>query len=90
MHIKKVAFIMGPGHCGSTLLDMMLGSHTNAFSLGEIHRMSSMLTDYNVSKKYPSICGICEGPCPFWNTQISINRLQRYFPKKNSNLKIIC
>lgn len=78
---------MGPGHCGSTLLDMMLGSHSKAFSLGEIHRMPSMLYKYDNNGNHPSICGICEGPCPFWNSRISTNRLKRYFPPKDCNLK---
>lgn len=79
---------MGPGHCGSTLLDVMLGSHTNAFSLGEMRHISSRLYNYNDSVKYPSICGICEGPCPFWNNRVSINILRRFFPKKIVVLKI--
>lgn len=32
----KVVFIMGTAHSGSTLLDLMLGSHPDAFSLGEL------------------------------------------------------
>ena len=33
---RKVVLITGTGHCGSTLLDMMLGGHPSAFGLGEL------------------------------------------------------
>ncbi len=36
---KTVIFIMGIGRSGSTLLDLMLGSHSRAFSLGEISKL---------------------------------------------------
>ena len=39
----KVVFIMGAGHCGSTLLDLIVGSHSNAFSLGEFKQFGSCL-----------------------------------------------
>jgi hypothetical protein len=32
----KVIFILGSGHCGSTLLDLILDSHSKVFSVGEI------------------------------------------------------
>ncbi|WP_116106103.1 sulfotransferase [Lewinella sp. IMCC34191] len=34
--MRKVVLIEGTGHCGSTLLDMMLSSHPAAFGLGEL------------------------------------------------------
>ncbi len=34
--MRKVVVIVGTGHCGSTLLDMMLSSHPAAFGLGEL------------------------------------------------------
>lgn len=36
---KSVVFIIGIGRSGSTLLDLMLGSHPRAFSLGEISKL---------------------------------------------------
>ena len=39
MSKKKVIFIVGIGRSGSTLLDLMLGSHPEAFSLGEISKL---------------------------------------------------
>jgi hypothetical protein len=37
---RKIVFILGTGHCGSTLLDMILSSHSEAFGLGEIRTLS--------------------------------------------------
>ena len=37
---RKVIFILGSGHCGSTLLDLILGSHSTARSLGELSYLS--------------------------------------------------
>ena len=39
---NQIVFIMGPGHCGSTLLDLILGSHSDCFSLGEVFRLSEI------------------------------------------------
>ncbi len=40
---KKVIFIMGIGRSGSTLVELMLGSHPKAFSLGEISKLPEIL-----------------------------------------------
>lgn len=40
---KKVVFILGIGRSGSTLLDLMLGSHPDAFSLGEISKLPEIV-----------------------------------------------
>lgn len=36
---NKVVFILGIGRSGSTMLDLMLGSHSQGFSLGEISKL---------------------------------------------------
>lgn len=79
---KKVIFVMGPGHCGSTLLDLILGSHSQAFSLGEFHRLWHQL-DKPKSGEYVHICGVCEGKCPFWNGQVSLPLLKLFFSRKS-------
>lgn len=37
---RKLVFILGTGHCGSTLLDMILSSHSQAFGLGETRSLA--------------------------------------------------
>lgn len=66
--MTKVIFILGTGHCGSTLLDLILGSHSKMFSLGEVYRVVS-------SEPPVPICDICEGPCDFWKPEL-LSKLQ--------------
>lgn len=53
----KVVYILGSGHCGATLLDMILGSHSEMFGVGEMH-----------AAKYtsPCTCGLLARECPLW------------------------
>jgi hypothetical protein len=64
-----VVFILGSGHCGATLLDMLLDSHSQMCGIGELHagRASSICT---CGKPAPE-CVIWQhalGPLP-WNEQ---------------------
>lgn len=78
---RKVIFVMGPGHCGSTLFDLIMGSHSDVFSLGEFHRIHQPIDDFY--EGYPKICGVCTGRCEFWNQRASLPILKMYFSKKN-------
>lgn len=77
---RTVVFIMGAGHCGSTLLDLILGSHSRAFSLGEFSRISTVLD------KGPgvasAICGVCDGRCAFWDERVSSTLLRALYSTK--------
>lgn len=64
MNSKKVIFITGPGHSGSTLLGLILGSHSQMFGLGEIINIPKAFQENNQS---PKICYICHDSCSFWN-----------------------
>lgn len=37
----NLVYILGAGHCGSTILNVMLDSHPQGFGLGEVHRINS-------------------------------------------------
>lgn len=78
---KKVVFIMGAGHCGSTLLDLLLGSHSQSFSLGELYRMGSLVDGR--SEGHENICGVCVGECEFWNKRVPRSFLKMYFGREN-------
>lgn len=58
---RKVLFIIGSGHCGSTLLTLILGCHHNCFSLGEFNSLP------NHYKTQIPICNVCQGKCSFWD-----------------------
>lgn len=58
----ELVSIFGAGHSGSTLLDMIIGSHKAAFSLGEISRFNEY-----VNNKQRCTCGLCVTKCPIWS-----------------------
>jgi hypothetical protein len=74
---RKVVFIIGSGHCGSTILGLILGSHPNVFSLGEFKTVSTRLKD--IKNNIPQICGICMDKCKFWNDTVPLSLLKFYF-----------
>lgn len=57
-----IAYIVSSGRSGSTLLDMLLGSHTQCFSLGEIEHLPK-----NFALDTPCSCGATARSCEFWN-----------------------
>ncbi|HBB31675.1 MAG TPA: sulfotransferase family protein [Cyanobacteria bacterium UBA8803] len=61
---KKVGFICGAGHSGSTLLGLILGSHTDCFYCGEAAK-TKFLQDPNKQIK-KRVCKICGSSCPVW------------------------
>lgn len=58
----QIVFILGAGHSGSTLLDMAIGNHSQAFSLGEIVNLREELD------KDETLCGCGKWlkNCAFW------------------------
>lgn len=66
---EKIIYILGGGHSGSTLLDLILGSTDYAFSTGEL-----MFLDYYKGYKsrelaHGRVCTCAEhfDTCPFWS-----------------------
>lgn len=62
---RKVIFICGAGHSGSTLLGMILGSHSQCFYAGE-----AMKTSYLHRQEPPlrkRMCKFCGLGCPIWS-----------------------
>lgn len=63
-------FILGTGHCGSTLLDLILGSHSKIFSLGELKDLS---VSYLSNKSN------------FWNSDL-IKKIKPHYRFKNNKV----
>ncbi len=80
---NKVAFIMGIGHSGSTLLDLILSSHPSAFSLGEFWYFAEKM------EAGEGICSLCKTHCPFWNQKVSLSLLQKYFKWSTNKNKLL-
>jgi len=64
---KKVIFIIGAGHSGTTLLGMMLGTHPDALFAGEMQE--SQFLDDETRPVYKRTCRACGTGCPIWNTK---------------------
>ncbi|HEX7082171.1 MAG TPA: sulfotransferase [Gammaproteobacteria bacterium] len=58
----RVLFICSAGHSGSTLLDLLLGSHPQAVSLGEITHLPK-----NLALNTACTCGSPARECPVWS-----------------------
>lgn len=67
---RTIVFIMSAPHAGSTLLDLILGSHPAAFSLGEVAA---------IQPHQRELCGVCSGPCPFWNSPAIEQLVAKYY-----------
>lgn len=65
-----IIYIVGVGHSGSTLLDLLLGSHSQAFSVGELIALSTTgrkLRQQRVLER-PCDCGApTKLSCPIWS-----------------------
>lgn len=82
---SKVIFILGIGRSGSTMLDLILGSHSQGFSLGEISKLPEMY------RRNPDPASFCPTGT-FWADHFSAedakqlvrglsgHRLHRYIP----------
>jgi hypothetical protein len=62
MKNNKVLYICSAGRSGSTLVDLLLGSHSQCTSLGEIEHLPKNLTLNTLCS-----CGVPARECVFWN-----------------------
>ena len=65
---RSVVFAMGSPHSGTSLLTLILGSHSRAFALGEME-------DFKGSSR----CRVCEDRCPIWTPGFSRGFARRRF-----------
>lgn len=62
MTSNKVLYICSAGRSGSTLIDLLLGSHSQCISLGEIEHLPK-----NLALNTSCSCGAPARECGFWN-----------------------
>lgn len=67
---RKVLFILGIGRSGSTMLDLMLGSHSEGFSLGEISKIPEIF------RRDPTPSAFCPNSS-FWQERFTQSDAQR-------------
>lgn len=64
----RVVYVMGSGRSGSTVLDVVLGNHAEAVSVGELTNISrSGWTGGRATRSPFCACGRRLGECPFWS-----------------------
>ncbi len=61
----KIIYIMGAGHIGSTILDIVLGSYPQMESLGEISKFHHF--GWKLDENRQCSCGLPVYHCPFWS-----------------------
>jgi Sulfotransferase family len=59
----KVIYIAGSAHSGSTLLDLILGSHSRAESVGELKHLPTVMAGPTNRR---CACGLTISECSFW------------------------
>jgi hypothetical protein len=62
----KVIAVIGLSYCGSTLLNIIFGSHPRIYGGGELHWL---LTGKEPNANYKAICRICGENCPYWTPE---------------------
>ena len=62
--MTKLAYILAASHSGSTLLAMLLGSHHETRTVGELKLSPRAIGDID---QYRCSCGEFIRKCPFWN-----------------------
>jgi len=73
---KKVVFIIGAGHSGSTLLGFILGSHPDGFYGGELTKSQFLNNPNQLMRK--RVCKLCEDQCPVWSDFVISNQTDLY------------
>lgn len=77
---KRVIFIMGVGHSGSTLLELILGSHSKILGLGELANLQEKLDSGPPDSV--RLCSICPDECEYWNDRADLQVLNKYFSNR--------
>ncbi len=69
--MAKYVFIAGNGHSGSTLLDLLLGSHPLIISIGELKQFARY-----IKERKDCTCGTIVAKCEFWTAVRNIILVQ--------------
>ena len=86
----KILYILGSAHCGSTLLEMLLGTSERTFSVGELAFYShyvEKIPHKKIDKKVGFVCKCKKqlDDCLFWNRVIAkVNRVRPVIKNRGS------
>ena len=74
--MKKIVFVVGSPHSGTTWLGLVLGAHKNAFPVGEFFRITRDYANMAAHKaNFEMPCALCKGSCKFWK---KVRKLQDF------------
>lgn len=76
----NIIFILGSGHCGSTVLDMLLSQDEHIFGIGEMNKIRADL---------PCTCGKEKHVCPIWK-KIMLHEEWHSFQIKQRTADFFC
>ncbi|HTR18375.1 MAG TPA: hypothetical protein VMH91_00095 [Candidatus Paceibacterota bacterium] len=63
---KRVIYILGLSHCGSTVLNLILAKVFGGLAVGESYAVFTAATDYTQGLGHMCSCGQRLDECPFW------------------------
>jgi hypothetical protein len=65
---RRVVYIASLGHSGSTLLDLILGTHSSVVGLGEVGRAVEATATTDAAQSHGTVCscGYLADDCRFW------------------------
>ncbi len=80
--MKKVIYIAGLGHSGSTILDMALGCHPEIVGLGEIYAVFNKKNQKTLFEESTCSCGKKGVDCDFWKNLRKISSSDKTVEEK--------
>ncbi len=84
--MKKIIYIAGLGHSGSTILDMALGCHPNIVGLGEISAVFNKENQKALFEKSTCSCGKKGADCDFWKNLRDVSSSDKTVEEKYRQL----
>lgn len=85
---KKVVYIAGLGHSGSTLLNLILGEHSQMVGLGEAAKLLGDGMAFTQKQQALCSCGNTLDNCDFWKVVASKFNAEANLTKNQQYLKI--
>ncbi|MCD4795170.1 MAG: sulfotransferase [Bacteroidales bacterium] len=84
--MKKIIYIAGLGHSGSTILDMCLGAHSKIVGLGEIYPVLTKVDKTRLFNNSTCSCGKKGIDCDFWGDAKALTETNKTTEEKYLDL----
>ena len=84
--MKKIIYLAGLGHSGSTILDMCLGAHPKIVGLGEIYPVLTKVDKNRLFNNSTCSCGKKGTDCDFWGSAKALTETNKTAEEKYLDL----